>query len=181
VLWNLTRLAETLLPIAKQDELVAALEGFGERFHAHYLRRMLGRIGVRALGSGSGANDPDVQLVNAITNFLHEREVGFERFFFDWYGGGASEQRALSGPARASYESANFAELRALLAAREALSPAALNDAYFEQDAPCTLLIEEIEALWDRIAEDDDWSAFQAKLAQIEGMRRALPSQIPMR
>ena len=114
------------------------------------------------------------QLVNAVTNFLHDSEIGFERFFFDWYGGGASADRALGGAARSEYESHAFEDLRGLLESREAARPAALRDAYFQQDAPCTLLIEEIESLWEPIAEADDWSAFEAKLEQIEGMRQAL-------
>jgi uncharacterized protein YdiU (UPF0061 family) len=167
VLWNLTRLAECLLPIAKQDELVAALEVFNPRFHSHYLRQTLSRLGVRAAGRGQGADDPDVQLVNAVTTFLHEDEIGFERFFFDWYGGAASAGRALAGAARNHYESAAFSELRRMLEQREAAAPARLGEAYFQQDAPCTLLIEEIESLWQPIADADDWSLFGAKLDQV--------------
>ena len=36
-----------------------------------------------------------------------------------------------------------------------------------------TLLIDEIEAIWARIAEADDWSAFHAKLEAIEAYRQA--------
>lgn len=176
VLWNLTRLAETLLPLAGQELLVAALETFNERFHAHYCEAMLERLGVRPLGEGRGADDPDVQLVNATTNFLHDSELGFERLFFDWYGGGASAERALGGLASGHYESGEFAALRALLEAREARDHDRLRRPYFQADAPCTLLIEQIEALWDPIAADDDWSAFEAKLTEIEAMRVALQS-----
>ena len=41
-------------------------------------------------------------------------------------------------------------------------------------DAPVTLLIDEIEAIWAAIAERDDWSAFYAKLDLIEAWRQAL-------
>ncbi len=41
-------------------------------------------------------------------------------------------------------------------------------------EAPVTLLIGEIEAIWARIAEGDDWSAFYAKLDAIEAYRQAL-------
>ena len=39
--------------------------------------------------------------------------------------------------------------------------------------SPCTMLIDEIEALWAPIAERDDWSAFEAALGEIEAMRQA--------
>ena len=45
---------------------------------------------------------------------------------------------------------------------------------YFADAAPTTLLIEEIEALWAEIAERDDWSAFESKLAEIERLRKTL-------
>jgi hypothetical protein len=45
--------------------------------------------------------------------------------------------------------------------------------AYFEQAHPCTLLIDEVEALWAPIAERDDWEPLQAKLRAIGSMREA--------
>ena len=36
---------------------------------------------------------------------------------------------------------------------------------------PCTLLIDEIEAIWEAIAARDDWSLFEAKFDDI-GQRR---------
>ena len=35
------------------------------------------------------------------------------------------------------------------------------------------MLIDEVEALWEPIADGDDWSAFDAKLADIALMREA--------
>jgi hypothetical protein len=36
------------------------------------------------------------------------------------------------------------------------------------------LVIDEVEALWAAIAEHDDWSLFEGKLAAIAAMREAL-------
>jgi hypothetical protein len=44
---------------------------------------------------------------------------------------------------------------------------------YLVQDKPCTLLIDEIEALWAAIAERDDWTPLTAKLADIQLMAAA--------
>jgi hypothetical protein len=38
---------------------------------------------------------------------------------------------------------------------------------------PCTMLINEVEAIWAPIAAGDDWSAFAAKLDQIHVMADA--------
>ena len=36
------------------------------------------------------------------------------------------------------------------------------------------MLIEEVEAIWQAIDTRDDWAPFHAKLARLEGLRRAL-------
>jgi serine/tyrosine/threonine adenylyltransferase len=46
-------------------------------------------------------------------------------------------------------------------------------EAYFAGERPVTLLYDEIEGLWAAIAERDDWSAFETKLAAIERVREA--------
>jgi hypothetical protein len=38
---------------------------------------------------------------------------------------------------------------------------------------PCTLLIDDVEALWAAITERDDWGPFDAKLEAIEELRHA--------
>ena len=57
--------------------------------------------------------------------------------------------------------------------------PERLANPYFARPEPEELLYDQIEALWAPIAEDDDWSAFRAKLAAIEAARVAwsLPAQ----
>ena len=54
------------------------------------------------------------------------------------------------------------------------LRPERLSHAYFQKPEPVSLVIEEVEALWDPIAASDDWSAFTAKTDHIEEARRAL-------
>ena len=50
---------------------------------------------------------------------------------------------------------------------------ARLGHPYFRRSVPCTMLIDEVEALWAEIARADDWSAFQAKLRDIGEMAEA--------
>ena len=86
--------------------------------------------------------------------------VGYDHFFFDWYGGGASAARALAEPGGAGVRAAALSHaLRALLDAYAPLARAsASRDAVLPAPAsPCTLLIDEIEAIWAAIAERDDW------------------------
>ena len=104
--------------------------------------------------------------LGALFDWLTESQAGWDQFFHDWIGGGASAARAAASPQAALYAQPAFAELRAGLDARASALP---THPYFERPRPVSLLIEDVEALWAPIAERDDWSLFEAKLAEIEG------------
>ena len=73
--------------------------------------------------------------------------------------------RARSGEAKDFYAGPRWKALRAILELYEPAEDAL--PAYFDGDRPCTLLIDEIEAIWSAIAERDDWSPFEEKIRQI--------------
>ena len=81
--------------------------------------------------------------------------------------------RALASARGDIYAEDGFAEFRTLVAAYRPDRPERLADAYFQRREPEELLYDEIEAIWAPIAERDDWSAFEAKLASIEAARLA--------
>ena len=178
VAWNLNRLAETFLGVEEKDPLVEALEWFHRGFNDAYCTRTLVRLGLKPRGAevveGSPVDAAMVDFVNGVYRFLHESQIGFERFFFDWYAGSESQGRARKSPAASAYESDSFAAVEKMFEDFEPLREGALAHPYFDRESPCTLLIEEIESLWDAIADHDDWTLFEAKLAQIEDMRVAL-------
>lgn len=176
VSWNLTRLAETLLTIEEKAPLVAALEAFNLTFNLAYCNRTLARLGIQ--NSAEPDDESTAEFVNAIYQFLHESQIGFEQFFFDWFGGEASAERARRSPEAEKYEDDSFSQVRRMLEGYEPINRDVLSESYFEGEKPCTLLIEEIEAIWEAIARDDDWSLFEAKLLEIEDMRRILQRPI---
>ena len=71
------------------------------------------------------------------------------------------------------YRQAPFAEFRAQLAPYQPVDSSALGRDYFAAPEPQELIYEEIEAIWARIDQADDWNAFDAKLAAIETARQA--------
>jgi uncharacterized protein YdiU (UPF0061 family) len=167
LLWNLTRLAECLLPFAPQDGLMKVLEGFGAEFRAQFADAMRRRLGLQDAGEAAGQ-----QLVGSAWRFLEGTRMPFERFFFDWRGGMASLQRAAASPETAAYAGPDFAEVRQALMAHEP-AEGALSHRYFAGEAPCTMLIDEVEAIWAPIAAADDWSVLEAKIAAIGELREA--------
>jgi len=167
LLWNLTRLAECLLPFAPQDGLQRVLEGFAPEFRIRLARAMLDRLGLQSAGE-----EADQQLVGAVWRFLAETRMPLEQFYFDWRGGQTSTGRADTSPARENYASEAFQPVRNAMAAHEP-EPEALTPAYFRREAPVTMLVNEVEAIWKPIAESDDWTAFERKLAEIAALREA--------
>ena len=157
LLWNLTRLAECLLPVADKDALIDALGQFAPRFQVEYDAALLHRLGVASQGT-----ERDSALATAWWTALRESKVPFEQAFFDWFG----------GRPRAVYDE-TFAPVRALLADYAPRPTARLDHPYFA-GSPCTMLIDEVEAIWAPIAARDDWSAFTAKIAAIRSMGEAL-------
>lgn len=167
VLWNLRRLADALSEIAPKDELHAALLSYGETFRAATRAVMCERLGLRDAPGEAGR-----RLVEAVSALLSWRPVGWERLFFDWYGGDAS--RALGSPESAFYAGPLVDRLRAALEDVEPAHPERLAHPYFQGEGPCTLLWEEIEAIWTLILARDDWSGFEHKLAHIRQLGAAL-------
>lgn len=168
LLWNLTRLAECLLPFAGKSELEAVLMRFQVMFHEAYAVEVLRRLGLKSTGA-----EKDGELLRAFWIFLSETKAPFEQAFFDWRGGLASRERAEKSGSAPHYASAAFAPVRAALEGFEPSPDARLDHPYFARPAPCTMLIDEVEAIWAPIAEKDDWSLFEAKLKAIAEMADA--------
>ena len=166
LLWNLVRLAECLLPLSTKAALEGALQTFAPQFS-----RALDLAVLRRLGLAPVSDEQDAAVARLWWGFLAESRMGFEQAFFDWHGGTAA--RADRGPAAEHYAHAAFAPVRAAVAAYAAVPGARLDHPYFASPHPCTMLIDEVEALWMPIADRDDWSAFHAKLDAIDQMADA--------
>jgi uncharacterized protein YdiU (UPF0061 family) len=162
--WNLVQLAASLRLIAEADTLGPALESFPLDFRAALVGKLLDRLGVETSGE-----DEDEVLVSAIEMALVAKTVEIDRFFFDWRGG------SLRGPTPASsaYDGEPFAAFRALIPDYRP-SSGALDHPYWSDQAPCSMHIEEVEAIWARIDEADDWSAFEARIVAVRRLGEAM-------
>ena len=170
VFWNLQQLAACLTLVTDQAGLLAALNDFSGGYRLALRGAILDRLAVRSRG-----DDADVELVNAAFRALAEGgdALRWEPFFFDWFGGEASEGRALAGPRAGLYGTEAFLDFRRRLAAFEPDRPDRLADPIFQRPEPEELIIDEVEALWAPIAERDDWAPLYAKLDRIEAARVA--------
>jgi len=151
--WNAMQLASSLRLVADSEPLVAALEGFAPAFETAVTDAVLWRLGV-------GPRDPasDRGVASAVERGLSGTGAPIDRFFHDAFGGTA--------PAGAAWD-----DLRAALAG---YAPRKGRDDPYWSGEPCAMPIDEVEAIWAPIAEADDWSRFEAKVAAARAMGEAL-------
>lgn len=168
VFWNLQRLAETFLDLTSEDALRRALDSYPQDFFREYREALLRRLGLVPAG-----DERDMDFLSVLRAFLEESRVGYDRFFFDWWGGAASATRASTSPAAELYAAASFSPLRTAIESYAPSAPERLADPYFNAPDPCALLIDEIESIWSSIADRDDWQPFEAKIASIRRMAQA--------
>ncbi|ALL12229.1 protein adenylyltransferase SelO [Caulobacter henricii] len=170
VFWNLQQLAACLTPVTDQAGLLAALNGFSDAYREALRAAVLRRLAVTSRGPQA-----DIDLVSSAFKALAGGGdvLRWEPFFFDWFGGPASEARALAGPRAALYGQEAFVDFRRRLADFEPERPERLDHPVFAAPEPEELLVEEVEALWAPIAAEDDWSPVRAKLERLEAARQA--------
>jgi uncharacterized protein YdiU (UPF0061 family) len=157
--WDVVQLAGALRTIADVDAMIAELDRFPALYREALIERFLWRLGVASRGL-----EEDIALVQAIEQALIGSGAEIDRFFFDWAGGdlrGASD----------AYAGEAFAPFRDRIAA---YAPARSLDHSYWVGEPCSMHIDEVEAIWARIAEADDWSALYAKVARVREMGTAL-------
>lgn len=156
IYWDVMQLASSLRLVIDEEPLIEAMAVFPDTFQHEVATAILWRLGVKPRGP-----ELDRPLVGAIERALAETDISIDRFFFDGFGGTLPE----------SY-GAPFTELRAQLA--EYQPRKSRDHPYWSDPAPCSMLIDEVEAIWAAIGHADVWSHLDAKVAAIRRMGEAL-------
>ena len=166
--WNLTRLAECLVPLSSIEALEPALNTIWPTFRQALPQQMLRRLGLVPIDL-----ETDSALVTALFGFLASSQAPYEQFFFDWRGGALSTARAARSPSASHYATHAFIPVADALEAYGPADDVNLDHPYFARERPRSMLIDEVEAIWAPIAERDDWSLLASTLAEIGQMRDA--------
>lgn len=168
--WALQQLASALLPLADAEDLAKGLAPYEAAYQQSFVAHTHHLLGLH----GSGDLRADLTFLQAFYGWMTSSGAAWPQTFFDLYGGMASAGRIQASPQTALYQTADFAPVRDALAARAPTHADRLALPYFQAAEPVKMLVEDVEGLWDPIAADDDWSAFEAKLAHLEAARLAL-------
>jgi uncharacterized protein YdiU (UPF0061 family) len=151
--WNLVELAKALRSIAPTDSLVPPLREWPRLVGEAVRTQALWRLGLQR--STAEAEEP---LVRAFEVGLGESRIQPDLAWYQFRGGRV--------PADPHAAFAPFIEQLSTFSPRED----ALDHPYWDDVAPCTMLIDEVEALWSPIAERDDWAPLTRKIAAIRRM-----------
>jgi serine/tyrosine/threonine adenylyltransferase len=159
--WDVVQLAIALTTIADQDALVPALNAFADAYRIAIVEKMLWRLNCAPRGPTE-----DADLIAAMEQAMAKSLCPFEPFFYDW---------ARGETAAPAYADPTFDTLKML---RPAYHQAyATTGPYWQNPTPCSLLIDEVEALWAPIAAADDWSPLHQKIDTIREMGRAFKNK----
>jgi uncharacterized protein YdiU (UPF0061 family) len=169
VAWNLAQLAGCFSLAADASDLEPALSGFEARYRSSFRRQVFTLLGVEQLSEAE-----DIAFLQDWFAWMGGCGASWPQVFFDWFGGGESEHRALEGPLGVLYRSDSFRDVRRRLGARRPVRPERLSHPYFSRTHPVSCLYEDVERIWDAIARDDDWSDFYAHVQLIEEAGDAL-------
>jgi uncharacterized protein YdiU (UPF0061 family) len=161
--WDVLQLARALTLIADIETLRPVLDGFPAAFQQALVAAMCARLGIVPMET-----ERDLALVAAIETALAEKTVEIDRFFFDWRGG----RRRGPSPSDEAYAAEGFAAVADMLAEYPP-APGALDHEYWSDQAPSSMHIDEVEAIWNAIDTADDWAPFEAKIAAVRRMGEA--------
>ena len=84
--------------------------------------------------------------------------------FFHYHRGGMLPDRG--------YEGERYSAFTEILSQFE--PAASTTSTYWAEHAPCSMLIEEVEAIWQAIASDDDWMPLSRKIEAVRQFGAAL-------
>ncbi len=153
--WDAMQLTSSLRLIAEEEALVEAFGAFPDAYRAELAQAFLWRLGV------TGSEAQGIALVQALAEALTDTQMPIDRCFFDCFGGAVP----------AEYPS-EFDGVRGVLAG---LAPRkGCEHSYWSDAEPCSMLIDEVEAIWSAIDMGDDWRPFHDKIAAIRRMGEAL-------
>ena len=138
------------------------LAGWSDRFE-----EALGGAMLRRLGVAPASPETDGDLVGLLVAALGSRAQTIDRIFFDWRGG--------RDPGAELYPGEPFRALARALEGRQRPQ----SHRYWSGAAPCSMHIDEVEAIWSAIAERDDWQPFEDKVRAVRRMGEAMEQDAP--
>jgi len=158
--WDLAQLAGCLSLVSAAPPLSELLGEWTVRFEQALVVAMIRRLGL-------APSPDDRELAAILIGALASRQASIDRVFFDWRGG--------RDPGKNLYPGEPFRKLAKAIEGRKRPT----THPYWSDDDPCSMHIDEVEAIWSAIAERDDWRPFNDKVAAVRRMGEAMAQDEP--
>jgi serine/tyrosine/threonine adenylyltransferase len=156
--WNLGQLAVSLRLLSDAPPLISALEKFGHLYQTSLIRKFLWRLG---LAPQDDLLDRD--LIAKAERAMIAAQMPIDSFFHEF----RSRQLGLS--------TNNQKEVMEFIAQSQDFKAEAEHDpSYWKNNPICSMHIDEVEAIWAAIADQDDWNPLHNKLVEIRQLSQAL-------
>lgn len=169
-LWALQQLGGAMTLLADKTKLSEALGLYEPAYQKAFAHHTLSRLGLKK-GKFLQA---DLEFIQLFYGWMTDVKAPWSQVFFDWFCGKESEKRANASPISDIYETSAFQPIRLRLMEYEADRLDRLQREYYCRSMPSTLLIDDIESLWNEIAEKDNWGDFERMLADFVAMSSSL-------
>ena len=160
-LWAVCRLADCFVKVVPQKALENQLRSFHSFVEARLAKQIQWRLGIVFDHHDA---ERDAALVRNFFVAAKASQYGFDQIFHDLYGG----QPRIEG-----YGANYWRPVLNYLQDAFPRNPAALDHPHFQSQKALSMTIDEVEAIWEPIAANDDWSLLSSKLAAINQMRQA--------
>jgi uncharacterized protein YdiU (UPF0061 family) len=160
-LWAVCRLADCFVKAVPQKDLENQLRSFHSLVEARLAKQIQWRLGIVFDHDDA---ERDVALVRDFFVAAKASRYGFDQIFHDLYGG---------QPRTEGYVANYWRPVLNYLQDALPRNAAALDHPYFQSQKALSMTIDEVEAIWEPIAANDDWSLLTAKLVAINQMRQA--------
>ena len=164
-LWGLEQLGLCLQKITPHLDLDIALQEFVKEFNVQHKKHFLRRLNLK-----SHSDELDDQLISQFYQMLSKDQKHFEQSFFDFYGGFERQGWKVSAKKESYLDQESLTFISTLKNFKSAETETLLHP-YFLETKPETLLIQDIENIWQPIALNDDWSFFEQKIKRIQSFR----------
>jgi uncharacterized protein YdiU (UPF0061 family) len=164
--WDVAQLAVSLRVLSEAPPLIEQLERFPDLFGAALERRFFWRLGLVP-----GERAAMKAFVTKAVDVLGATQMPIDRFFFAFRGAETAKRNAFDDPRWDEVMQAASAFTRG----------DATPHPYWSGEAPCSMHIDEVEAIWSAIGQDDDWTPLHDKVTAIREMGAAhgIPLVIP--
>lgn len=148
-MWNLHQLGQSLKVAYPEMNTEKELDAFQNYFNQSLQKYFLKRLNLK-----EKTEEENFELIKIFFTYMETEKKLFEQTFFDSHSKRRLPERIKEG-----------------FAAFEISDQKLIGHPYFAQTKPVTLLIDEIETIWQAIDEKDDWSLFENKLQSIRQIR----------